>query len=97
MEQIEGILKLDDQNPGSFGSFEKSIGYAILLCMTVPIFLIPFFYVTVRRSIFKVTFLLLMILSFFFLVIRFRFSWIVWISTYLQEVYIRYSNARIRI
>lgn len=96
MEQVEELLKLDDLTPGSFGSIEKGISYAIILCMTIPILLIPALYVTVRQSIFKLTFLLLTILSFFLLIVRFKFSWFVWTSSQLQEIYNRY-NARIRI
>lgn len=96
MDQVEELLQIDELNPGSFGSLEKGISYAIILCMTIPILLIPVLYATVRRSIFKLTFLLLSILSIFLLVVRFKFSWIVWTSSQLQEIYNRY-HARIRI
>lgn len=96
MDQVEELLLLDELNPGSFGSLEKNISYAIILCMAIPILLTPILYVTVRRSIFKLMFLLLSVLSIFLLVVRFKFSWIVWTSSQLQEIYNRY-NARIRI
>lgn len=96
MDQVEELLQLDELNPGSFGSLEKGISYAIILCMTVPILLIPILYVSVRRSILKLVFLLITILSIFLLVVRFKFSWIVWASSRLQEFYNRY-DARIRV
>lgn len=96
MDQVEELLQLDELNPGSFGSLEKGISYAIILCMAVPILLIPVLYVSVRKSIFKLVFLLLTVLSFLALVVRFKFSWIVWTSSRLQEIYDRY-DARIRV
>lgn len=96
MDQVEELLQLDELNPGSFGSMEKGIGYTIILCMTVPILLVPVLFVAVRRSILKLMFLLLSVLSFFLLVVHFKFSWVVWTNSRLQEIYDRY-NARIRV
>lgn len=97
MDPIEDILKLDDLDRGSFGSLEKHIGYAILLCMTVPILLIPFVYATLHRSIFKVTFFLLLVLSLLVFTVHFKFSWLVWLSEHIQQSLTRFNHARVRV
>lgn len=91
MDQIEAILTSDDQNLGSFGSLEKGIGYTALLCMTLPVLLIPLIFATLGKSIYKTTAFLLAIFLLFFLTFRFRFSWIVWLHNHLQKLH----NARI--
>lgn len=87
MNLIEGILLADDRNLGSFGSFEKSIGYTTLLCITPPILLIPFLFITVRKNIYKLTALIFGFLIFLFLIFRFRFSWIVKLDHQLRRFY----------
>lgn len=87
MNHIEAILRSDDLNVGSFGSLEKGIGYTTLALISIPILLIPFFYVAVGRSLFKLTALLLGCLLCLFLVLRFRFSWIVWLDHHLRPFY----------
>lgn len=87
MNLVESILQSDDRNLGSFGTFEKSIGYTTLLCITVPIFIIPFFFILVGKSVYRLTALFFGIVIFLFLIIRFRFSWIVKLDHQLRRFY----------
>lgn len=85
MDQIEKLLNADDRNQGSFGSVEKGVGYATLILMVPPILLLPLLFILLRRCIYKLTILLLGYLAFFFVIIRFRFSWIIWIHNQMQK------------
>lgn len=87
MNLTEAILQSDDSYLGSFGSFEKSIGYTTLLCITVPILMIPLLFLSVGKSIYKLTGLLLGFVIFLFLILRFRFSWIVKVDHQLRRIY----------
>lgn len=87
MNLVEAILQSDDRNLGSFATFEKSIGYTTLLCISLPILIIPFFFILVGKNIYKLTVLLFGFLIFLFLILRFRFSWIVKIDHQLRRFY----------
>lgn len=87
MDQIEAILQSDDQHLGSFGSLEKGIAYTTLLCLTVPLLVLPLLHLLLRRNIYKTTALLLAFCLLFFLTLRFRFSWIVRLQHHLQRYY----------
>lgn len=87
MNLVESILQSDDRNLGSFGTFEKSIGYTTLLCITVPILIIPFFFILVGKSVYRLTALFFGIVIFLFLIIRLRFSWIVKLDHQLRRFY----------
>lgn len=91
MERLEPLLKLDDMNVGSFGSLERGVAYSTVLCMTIPILLIPFIFYLLGKSVYKLTALLLGLLVFLCVIIRFRFSWLVWVHSQTQRLY----NARI--
>lgn len=86
MDQIERLLNDDDRNQGSFGFIEKGIGYATLILMVPPILLMPLLFILLRKCIYKLTILLLGYWAFFFAILRFRFSWIVWIHNHLQRL-----------
>lgn len=86
MEQIERLLNADDRDPRSFGAVEKGIGYATLLIIVPPILVLPLLFILLRKCIYRLTLLLLGYLTILFALIRFRFSWIVWIHNHLQRL-----------
>lgn len=87
MNTVQDILDKDDRNPGSFGVLEKGIGYTTLIVVTIPILLLPYLFVLVKRNILKLTALLMSFLLLLFLVFRFRFSWVVWLDNRLHPYY----------
>lgn len=86
MDQIEKLLDADDRDRGSFGAVEKGVGYATLILMVPPILLLPLLFTLLRKCIYKLTILLLGYLSLFFVVLRFRFSWIIWVHNRIQQL-----------
>ena len=87
MASLEDLLKEDDQNFGSFGTLEKGVGYTTLFCVTIPVVSTPFLFTVFHKSIFKVTAFLLGFIFSLYLVLLFRFSWIVWLNNYLRQLY----------
>ena len=87
MNSLEDLLTQDDQNLGSFGILEKGIGYTTLFCLTVPVLLTPFLYHFLGKSFFKLFIFLLGCLLVLYIILRFRFSWIVVMSYHLKPLY----------
>lgn len=97
MDEVENIFKSDELDPGSFATLEKGISYTLIACTAIPVLLIPFFFVILRRGIYKLTFFMLMFLSILVFIVHFKFSWIVLLNSHLVQLYNRFQNARIRV
>lgn len=87
MALLEQIFSRDDQNVGSFGSFEKETSYVILGIVWIPVLLVPFIYQHWGRNIYRVTLFLTLILLSVGLILFFRFSWILSLRHRLMNLF----------
>lgn len=87
MDYLEKVLQSDDSNPGSFGSFEKQATYVLLVAFSVPVILIPFLFEAFKKSIYYVTLFLSLFILGLFLMVHFKFSWIIGASQHLLRLF----------
>lgn len=87
--RLENILQADDADQVSepFDAFEKRICHSVLLLSAGPFLVLPFFVQYFRNKLYHLVFCLVAVLAALYLVIEYRFAWIVQFSDRLHSVF----------
>lgn len=65
---------------------EKDIAYTTLFCATIPLLCTVIFFL--NKNVLKVTVLQLGILLILYFILRFQYSWIIWLNKHLRPLYV---------
>lgn len=95
-ERLEKIFNEDEADPtgNDFGLFEKRVAQVTLLLSLTPLVALPLLKYIFKANIINITLVICAIVSSLFLIIHYRFEYIVWLTERLQQIV---DHARIRI